>query len=258
MKSMPVLFAAHGSPMNALANNAFTKSLNELGQQLPRPQAILCVSAHWETQGTQILAVKNPQTIHDFYGFPKPLFEVQYPAPGSLELANEVQNLIPGSTLSDRWGFDHGTWSVLVHLYPKADIPVIQLSLDTSKTPDQHLEVGKLLQPLREKNILIMGSGNIVHNLRKIQWQNPNGALDWAKEFDQDIKLALEKHQQQDLTHYEEKFGEAAHLSVPTNEHYLPFLYCVGAAATEDKISYPYEGYEMGSLSMRSVLWEKN
>lgn len=255
MTRMPVLFVGHGSPMNALDKNAFTESLATLGTKLPRPQAILCVSAHWETQGTQILYNAAPPTIHDFYGFPKPLFDMQYPARGPMSLARDTQKLLPGSTLNEKWGLDHGTWSVLVHMYPHADIPVYQLSIDVTKTPGQHLEIGKLLKPLRDQGVLILGSGNIVHNLRLINWREPKSAYDWAKEFDADIKVALENRDADSLVHYEQKFGSVAEKSAPTPEHYYPLLYTFGATDEKDQLSYPYEGFEMGSLSMRNVLW---
>ncbi|MEK2644576.1 4,5-DOPA dioxygenase extradiol [Bdellovibrio sp. BCCA] len=256
MSLMPVLFVGHGSPMNALDTNPFTVGLNTLGKMLPKPQAILCVSAHWETQGTQVLYNAAPATIHDFYGFPKALFDVQYPARGPLSIAHEAQKLLPDSTLNEKWGLDHGAWSVLVHMFPHADIPVFQVSLDVTKTPEQHLEMGKLLRPLREKGVLILGSGNIVHNLRVLNWREPTAVYPWNQEFDLAIKKSLEERDTATLTGFEKKLGEAAALSVPTPEHYLPLLYCYGASTEQDKISYPYEGgYEMGSLSMRSVLW---
>lgn len=255
MTRMPVLFVGHGSPMNALDTNPFTETLSALGKKLPKPQAILVVSAHWETQGTQVLHTAAPQTIHDFYGFPKPLFDMQYPAKGPLKLAEETQKLIPGSVLSEKWGLDHGTWAILVHMYPDADIPVYQLSIDVTKTPEQHLEIGKLLRPLREQGVLIVGSGNIVHNLRLINWREPKAAYAWAQEFDADIKKSLDNRDADSLMHFEEKFGDAAKKSVPTPEHYYPLLYCYGASDESDKLIYPYEGFEMGSLSMRNALW---
>lgn len=253
---MPVLFFGHGSPMNALDKNPFTESLNQLGRSLPRPQAVLSVSAHWETEGTKVLYHPDPPTIHDFYGFPKALFDVQYPARGPLSIAHETQRLLPKSELYDKWGLDHGTWSVLTHLYPHADIPVFQVSLDVTKTPEQHIEMGKKLRPLREQGVLIIGSGNIVHNLRLVQWRNPTARLPWAEEFDAKIKDALEKRDDKTLTGYED-LGESATLSVPTPEHYLPLLYAYGASTESDSISYPYEGFEMGALSMRSVMWSR-
>lgn len=255
MSRMPVFFAGHGSPMNALAQSPFTESLTALGNKLPKPQAILCVSAHWETQGTQVLYNSTPQTIHDFYGFPKPLFDVQYPAPGSLEFAKKTQALLPGSILNEKWGLDHGTWSVLVHMYPQANIPVYQVSLDVTKSPEQHLEFGRLLRPLREQGVLIVGSGNIVHNLGLINWRDPKAAYPWAIEFDSVVKNALVKRSPQGLTQVESQHREAAEKSVPTPEHYLPLLYCYAASDESDTLSFPYEGFEMGSLSMRNALW---
>ncbi|MEK2687883.1 4,5-DOPA dioxygenase extradiol [Bdellovibrio sp. GT3] len=254
MKRMPVIFAAHGSPMNALAKTPFTDALTALGERVPHPQAILVVSAHWETEGTKVLYTATPQTIHDFYGFPKALFDVQYPARGPLSLAQTTQKLIPGSELTEKWGLDHGTWSVLVHMFPKADIPVFQLSLDVHAPPEKHIEMGKHLRSLREQGVLILASGNIVHNLREIKWREPDSSTPWAVEFDSAIKQALEQRDEKSLAHIE-KFGSAAELSVPTPEHYWPLLYAFGASDDKDKISYPYEGFEMGSLSMRTVMW---
>ncbi|HWU44184.1 MAG TPA: 4,5-DOPA dioxygenase extradiol [Bdellovibrio sp.] len=256
MNRMPVLFVGHGSPMNALAKNSFTESLNRLGRELPKPQAVLCISAHWETQGTQVLYEAAPRTIHDFHGFPKPLFDLQYPARGPLSIAHEAQNLLPGATLNDKWGLDHGTWSVLVHMYPHADIPTFQVSLDITKSWEEHLEFGKLLKPLRDKGVLIIGSGNIVHNLRLLDWEHPEATLPWAVEFDKEIKNALDHRDATTLTHFPQLFEIIAKKAVPTPEHYLPLLYCFGASDKSDTLSYPYEGFEMGSLSMRNVLWQ--
>lgn len=255
MTRMPVLFAAHGSPMNALAKNAFTETLARLGAQLPTPQAILVVSAHWETAGTQVLYNATPQTIHDFYGFPKALFDLQYPARGSLSFASATHKLIPDSVLSEKWGLDHGTWSVLVHMYPHAEIPVFQLSLDVKASPAEHIEMGRKLRSLREQGVLIVGSGNIVHNLRAIQWRDPEAKYEWAVEFDAGIKKALDERDEKTLAQYAEKFGSAAEMSVPSPEHYWPLLYAFGASDEKDTLSYPFEGFEMGSLSMRTVLW---
>ncbi|WP_413585002.1 4,5-DOPA dioxygenase extradiol [Bdellovibrio sp. HCB274] len=257
MNRMPVIFAAHGSPMNALAKTPFTEALAALGDRLPKPQAILVVSAHWETEGTKILFNATPQTIHDFYGFPKALFDVQYPARGPLTLAQATQKLVPGAELTEKWGLDHGTWSVLVHMFPNADIPVFQLSLDVNAPPEKHIEVGRHLRSLREQGVLILASGNIVHNLREIKWRDTNGSFDWAVEFDSAIKNALDQRDEKSLTQYLEKFGTAAELSVPSPEHYWPLLYAFGASDEKDKISYPYEGFEMGSLSMRTVMWSR-
>lgn len=254
MSKMPALFVGHGSPMNALEQNAVTTCFQKLGKDLPRPQAILSISAHWETEGTQVLSQPRPPTIHDFYGFPKALFDIEYPAEGSVRLAAETQKLVPNSTLSEKWGLDHGTWSVLVHMYPKADIPVYQLSLDVKKSPQEHLETARHLLQLRKEGVLILGSGNIVHNLRALNWQEPQGIYPWGLEFDQTIKKALEERDEKTLTGYE-NLGQIAKLSVPTPEHYLPLLYVAGASTPDDILTYPFEGYAFGSLSMRSVLY---
>ena len=254
LSKMPALFVGHGSPMNALEQNTATESFQKLGKDLPRPKAILAVSAHWETEGTQVLANAQPPTIHDFYGFPKALFDIEYPAAGAPALAKRTQELLGDAVLSEKWGLDHGTWSVLVHMYPKADIPVYQLSLDAKKSPQEHLETGRKLRTLREEGVLILGSGNIVHNLRAINWKEPNGVYSWGLEFDQQIKKALEARDEKTLTGYAD-LGDIAKLSVPTAEHYLPLLYVVGATTQDDVLTYPYQGYAMGSLSMRSVLY---
>lgn len=256
MSAMPVLFIGHGSPMNALEKNAFTDRLNKLGKTLPKPQAVLSVSAHWETEGTKVLYHPDPPTIHDFYGFPKPLFDFQYPARGPLSVAHEAQRLLPHSELYDKWGLDHGTWSVLTHIYPHADVPTFQVSLDVTKNSQQHLEFGERLRALREQGVLIVASGNIVHNLKMLHWRDPKAQYPWAEEFDGKIKEALDTRDTQTLTNYK-KLGDGANLSVPTPEHYLPLLYAFGASTPEDQISYPYEGFEMGSLSMRSVMWSR-
>lgn len=253
---MPVLFLGHGSPMNAISKNAFTETLHRLGKTLPRPQAILSVSAHWETPGTQVLYKAEPPTIHDFYGFPEALQRVEYPAQGSLTVAREVKKLIPQSNFSDTWGLDHGTWSVLVHLYPHADIPVLQLSLDTQSTPRQHYEIGRMLRPLREQGVLIMGSGNIVHNLRKVSWDG-SGTFEWAHRFSEGIHQALINRDDEKIISYQESFSADAGIAVPTPEHFEPLFYALGAATPEDKISFPYEGFELGSLDMQCVMYSR-
>lgn len=253
---MPVLFVGHGSPMNALEKNAFSESLRRLGQELPKPRAIAAISAHWETEGTQVLYRAEPPTIHDFYGFPKPLFEVNYPASGPLSIAQETKKLIGDAQLNETWGLDHGTWAVLLHMYPHADIPTFQISLDVKKTMQQHLEVGKKLRTLREQGVLILGSGNIVHNLGQISWKQRDFAHNWNRAFDTEVAEALEKRDEVSLTDIYKSYNGEAEMSVPSPEHYVPLLYCLGASSASDKISYPYEGYEYGSLSMRSVLWK--
>lgn len=254
VEKMPVLFVGHGSPMNAIEHNAFTESLSELSGRLPRPKAVCVVSAHWVTSGSQVLASDHPKTIHDFYGFPKPLYEVQYPAPGApVEAEKLARN--PEIAPDDKWGLDHGSWSVLRHLYPKADVPAFQLSLDERRSFKEHLELGREIESLRERGVLILGSGNIVHNLRRIDWNNPSGAYDWAVEFDARVKDAVEARNAEALA-APEKWGEGLLATAhPTVEHYLPLLYCMGSTDDRDAISYPYEGFDFGSISMRMILF---
>jgi len=240
--------------MNALEKNAFTQTLNKLGKSLPRPQAILSISAHWETLGTQVLYKAQPTTIHDFYGFPEALQKMEYPAAGSLTVAREVKKLIPGAEFNETWGLDHGSWSVLVHLYPHADVPVLQLSLDTKATPQRHYEIGQMLRPLREQGVLILGTGNISHNLRKLS-RDGSGDFAWATTFDEGIRQALLTRDNDKVISYEEHFPQEAPLAVPSPEHYYPLLYALGASTAEDKVSFPYEGFEMGSLDMRCVMF---
>lgn len=253
---MPVLFIGHGSPMNAIADNAWTQTISKLGKSLPQPKAILCVSAHWETQGVKVLTSEHPQTIHDFGGFPQELFDVQYPAQGSRDFAHRTLQLLrPYKASPDvKWGLDHGTWSVLIHLFPEANIPVFQLSLDRSMNEKAHFEVGKSLRALRDEGVLIIGSGNIVHNLRKVTWRDPNaGPFDWTTKFDEEIKQALLTRDNDSVIYHKLKFPVESPLAVPSDEHYLPLLYCLGASDENDTVTFPYEGYEMGSLSMRAV-----
>ena len=253
---MPVVFVGHGNPMNAIVENSFTRSLQDLGQQLPRPRAILVVSAHWLTAGTWVTRMDQPKTIHDFRGFPQALFDVRYPAPGNSELAARIQTLSkkPSIQADDSWGLDHGTWSVLNKMYPLADIPVLQLSIDMSESPAFHLEVGKLLQTLRSEGVLILGSGNIVHNLRHAAWDKPEQGFDWALEFDEWSKQKLLSGDYVSLANDFMK-TEAGRLSVPTPDHYYPMLYVLGAAdPNKDKIHFAFEGYDMGSISMRTFV----
>lgn len=251
---MPLLFIGHGSPMNAIDTNNYTKALAKLGQSLLRPRLILVVSAHWLTSGTWVTAMQSPKTIHDFYGFPPALFEVQYPAPGSPELANLVQQLTlsPGiqPDLSE-WGLDHGTWSVLRHLYPAADIPVVQLSLDMGQPPSYHFGIGQQLGQLREQGVLVIGSGNLVHNLRQLRWEAQAKPFDWAIEYDQWIKAKLIAR---DFTSLTKNFKDslAAQFSHPTWEHYFPLLYILGASAPQDELTFEYEEIQNASISMRS------
>jgi 4,5-DOPA dioxygenase extradiol len=254
LEKMPVLFVGHGSPMNAIEHNAFTKTLEDLSARLPKPKAVCVVSAHWVTSGSHVLASAHPRTIHDFSGFPRPLYEVQYPAPGAPKEAEKLANG-PEIALDDKWGLDHGSWSVLRHMYPKADVPAFQLSLDERRSFKEHLELGREIQSLRERGVLILGSGNIVHNLRRIDWDNPSGAYDWAVEFDSKVKAAVEAHDANALAQ-PEKWGDALLATAhPTVEHYLPLLYCMGSTDERDAVSYPYEGFDFGSISMRMILF---
>ncbi len=240
--------------MNAIEHNAFTESLSELSARLPRPKAVCVVSAHWVTSGSQVLASDHPRTIHDFYGFPKPLYEVQYPAPGAPTEAEKLARN-PEIVPDEKWGLDHGSWSVLRHLYPNADVPAFQLSLDERRSFKEHLELGREIESLRERGVLILGSGNIVHNLRRIDWNNPSGAYDWAVEFDAKVKGAVEARNAEALA-APEKWGAGLLATAhPTVEHYLPLLYCMGSTDDRDAMSYPYEGFDFGSISMRMILF---
>jgi 4,5-DOPA dioxygenase extradiol len=252
---MPVLFIGHGSPMNAIEQNAFTESLGKLSARLPRPKAVCVVSAHWVTSGTHVLKSEHPRTIHDFYGFPRPLYEVQYPAPGAPQEAEKLAS-DPEIREDETWGLDHGARSVLRHMYPKADVPAFQLSLDKRRGFKEHLDLGREISNLRQRGVLILGSGNIVHNLGRVDWENPHGAYDWAIEFDARVKAAVESHDTHALAepqHWGDALLSTAH---PTVEHYLPLLYCIGGTDEKDSVSYPYEGFDFGSISMRAVLFQ--
>lgn len=239
--------------MNAIEHNGFTETLTDLSARLPKPKAICVVSAHWVTTGAHVMASEHPRTIHDFYGFPRPLYEVQYPAPGAPEEAAKMASH-PEIATDTTWGLDHGSWSVLRHMYPKADVPAYQLSLDERRGFKEHLELGREIQSLRDRGVLILGSGNIVHNLRRIDWNNPSGAYDWALEFDAKVKNAVDAHDANALA-APEKWGDALlETAHPTAEHYLPLLYCMGSTDERDTISYPYEGFDYGSISMRMIL----
>ncbi|HRO67279.1 MAG TPA: 4,5-DOPA dioxygenase extradiol [Pseudobdellovibrionaceae bacterium] len=254
----PALFVGHGSPMNAIEENGFTRSLLEVRADLPsKPRAILTVSAHWETKGVCVQASKAPKTIHDFGGFPQALFDVQYPAPGAPELARKIEELLrdEGARATEDWGLDHGAWSVLRHLYPDADVPVLQLSLDLLRSPREHLRVAEKLKPLREEGVLILGTGNIVHNLRTIQWRGGSAAYDWAVRFDEAVKTALLKRDPLEIVKLMEEGSEDYRSSVPSVEHFLPLLYVSAVSDENEQPSFPFEGIEMGSISMRSVLY---
>jgi 4,5-DOPA dioxygenase extradiol len=249
---MPVLFIGHGSPMNGIENNPFTHSLQQLGKDLPKPKAIMVISAHWLTNGTYVLNSPAPKTIYDFGGFPEELYKVKYNAPGAPEYAQKTKDLITSVTakLDHDWGLDHGAWTILKHLYPAADIPTYQLSIDASKPASYHYNLAKELSALRTKGVLIIGSGNIVHNLGRLSWNDPEAKYDWSIEFDEAVKKHLNNHQHDELVHYE-KMGKAAMLSVPTNDHYLPMIYSIGLHQKNEELIYTYESIEMGSISMR-------
>jgi 4,5-DOPA dioxygenase extradiol len=249
---MPVLFVGHGSPMNAIEDNEFSRAWAEAAKALPTPRAILCVSAHWETNGTQVTAMARPRIIHDFQGFPGALFQKQYPAPGSPDLARLAQTIARPTpiALDLEWGLDHGAWSVLCRMFPKADIPVVQLSLDRGKAPAAHYALGRKLAGLRRKGVLIVGSGNVVHNLREIIWRDT--ALDWAVEFDARIAQAIRTREHDSIIHYQ-GFGQAASLAVPTNEHFLPLLYVLAAQDAREGVQFFAEKVTLGSMSMRSL-----
>ncbi len=254
---MPVLFVGHGSPMNALEDNPFTRSLSSMGKTLRekhQPSAILVVSAHWLTQGSYVNISPKPETIHDFGGFPQPLFDMQYPAPGAPDVAKQTAKLSAFLHESDDWGLDHGAWTILHHLFPEADIPVFQMSIDYHRPLQYHLELAKELRSLREKGVLIIGSGNIVHNLRlsvpRFQ-SNDSRPFDWATEFDQWTLSKIQQRDFQSLTNYE-LAGTSGKLSVPTVDHYVPLLYSLGLADAKEDIRQTYEEVTFGGISMRT------
>ncbi|APS28471.1 4,5-DOPA dioxygenase extradiol [Pectobacterium brasiliense] len=252
---MPALFLGHGSPMNVLESNVYTQAWQTLGETLPRPKAIIAVSAHWYTRGTAVTAMENPRTIHDFGGFPKALFDTQYPAPGSPELAARIQQVLaPYSVTADhsQWGLDHGSWGVLIKMYPDADIPVVQLSVDGTQPAAYHYELGRKLAALRDEGIMIVASGNVVHNLRAAKWEGDGEAYPWAISFNQFVRDSL-TYQGNDHPLVNFMQHEGAALSNPTPEHYLPLLYVLGSWDGREAISIPVDGLEMGSLSMLSV-----
>ncbi len=251
---MPAVFVGHGSPMNALEDNIYARGWNKLGKNLPRPNAILAISAHWLTEGTSVHIATKPKTIHDFWGFPKELYDMTYPCPGAPEYAREAVSAVKKVRISEdtNWGVDHGTWIVLHHMYPEADVPVFQMSIDMSKSSQWHFELGQELATLREKGVLIMGSGNIVHNLGNISWEENAKPFDWAVEFDTQVKDLLEKGDYHSLIAYE-KLGTAAALAIPTPDHYWPLLYMLGLQEKNDELSFPVEGIAHGSVSMRAI-----
>ncbi len=257
-EKMPVLFLGHGSPMNAIEENEFVQGFRAIKEKIPTPQAILCISAHWETKGTYVTAMQHPKTIHDFGGFPKALFDVQYPAPGNPDLANEIKNNIKSVQigLDDNWGLDHGAWSVIKHLYPKANIPVLEMSLDYYQSPQYHYDLAKELAWLREKGVLIIGSGNIVHNLRMVAWDKMNEVgygFDWATETNEKVKQLVSNGNYKQLTNYR-SLGSGFQMSIPTPEHYLPMIYAIALKNDKDEISFFNDKMIAGSLSMTSII----
>lgn len=256
-EKMPVLFIGHGSPMNAIEDNEFSKRWQQMGKEIRTPKAVVVVSAHWLTKGTMVTAMPNPKTIHDFGGFPQALFDVQYPAPGSPELASEIQKLItnPAVELDHDWGLDHGTWSVVKHMYPNADIPVLQLSIDYYKPAAYHYELAKQLLSLRKKGILIIGSGNMVHNLRMVAWDKlnePEYGFDWALEMNDIFKNKISNGFHKELIQYE-KLHKAVTLAIPSPDHYYPLLYILALQTDNDKVEFFNDKAVGGSLTMTSV-----
>ncbi len=251
---MPVLFVGHGSPMNAIEKNPYTQMLEGLARKIQKPKAILVVSAHWMSEGTWVLGVEKPKTIHDFYGFPQELFDVQYPAPGSPETAKHIVNTIADPRIHndlEMWGFDHGTWSVLRHMYPKADVPVLQMSLYMARSPEYHFHIGQQLSKLRDQGVLILGSGNLVHNLRLMNRTTHAKPHDWALEFDAWLK---EKIEARDFSALIKNFHliEAGKLSIPTMDHFLPVHYILGAADSKDELRFEFEEIHNAAISMRT------
>lgn len=254
---MPALFVGHGSPMYAIEENEFVEKWRRMGDELPKPTAILAISAHWETRGTQVTAMPKPQTIHDFGGFPQALFDIQYPAPGSPELASEIVQTVKQTPVipDERWGLDHGTWSVIRRIYPDATIPVVQLSMDYQKTPQQHYELAKELAGLRKKGVLIVGSGNMVHNLRRVAWDKPDDVEyghDWAIEANELLKKLILENNHKALINYK-SLGSAVQLAAPTPDHFIPLLYALALKNEEDDLSFFNDKAVMGSLTMTSL-----
>ena len=250
---LPVLFLAHGNPMNALADNSFTRALRKLAAALPRPDAVLVISAHWLTRGsTHVLTAAMPRTIHDFGGFPRELYDIQYPAPGAPGSAALVREMVPEIEADDEWGLDHAAWAILRHLWPAADVPVFELSLDMVASPAAHWDIGRRLAPLRDRGVLVVGSGNIVHSFAGVSWA-PNAVPEpWAEEFDAWVAEAVERRDRERLVDYRAA-GRAARLSVPTTDHYLPLLYAAAMSTRDDAVSFPYAAIEMAAMSMRCV-----
>lgn len=253
---MPILFLGHGNPMNAIEENEFVNGFREIGAEIPKPDVILCISAHWETRGTFVTAMEKPRTIHDFGGFPRELYEIEYPAPGSPELANDIIESVTKVKIEPdyQWGLDHGAWSVIKHLYPDASVPVVQLSLDYTKSAEYHYQLAQELSPLREKGVLIIGSGNMIHNLRLAAWDKLNDqfAYDWAIEADTRMKKFMQGENHQELIDYTAQ-GESFRLAIPTPEHYLPLLYILALKEKQESITIFNDKIVAGLLSMASL-----
>jgi len=252
---LPIVFFGHGNPLNALQQNVYTGAWAAVGKSIEKPKAILCVSAHWYVPGTAITAMAYPRTIHDFGGFPQELYQVHYPTPGSPALAQRIRQLLAPTpvALDESWGLDHGTWSVLLHVFPEADVPVLQLSIDETQPPEFHYDLGKQLLPLREEGVFVIGSGNLVHNLHTYAWgRHDIQPFDWAMRFETLARELLINRNHERLVNYE-TLGRDATLSAPTPDHYLPLLYVLGASTADDIISFPVEGFDGGSVSMLCV-----
>ncbi len=254
-RKLPAIFFGHGNPMNAVRRNAYTEAWAAIGEEIPQPRAVLCVSAHWYVSRTAVTANTAPRTIHDFGGFPPELYQVQYPAPGDPQLARRVRDLLSPLPVEfdEGWGLDHGTWSVLKHVYPRADVPVVQLSIDETKDARFHYEIGQRLAPLRGEGVLIAGSGNLVHNLHSYAWgRRAVPPYDWASRFERRARELLLAGDHGPLIAYENLGGDAL-LSIPTPDHYIPLLYVIGAGAEGEKVGFPAEGVDGGSISMLAV-----
>lgn len=254
--SMPVIFFGHGNPMNAITENVYGKKWHAIGRGLPKPKAVLAVSAHWYVEETAVTAMAQPRTIHDFGGFPRELFEVQYPAPGDPQLAARIAELLAPAKVrldQDSWGLDHGTWSVLAHVFPEANVPVVQLSIDETKPPQHHYELAQRLAPLRDEGVLVIGSGNVVHNLHAYAWgRHPAEPFDWAVRFEQRVRELVLENNHGPLVDYE-SLGRDALLSAPTPDHYLPLIYTLALRRESDQVTFPVEGVDGGSISMLTV-----
>lgn len=256
MSKMPVLFVGHGSPMNAIEDNNYTRTWRNIAERIPKPEVILSVSAHWYTKGTRIMNEENPKTIYDMYGFPKKLYEVSYNTSGSPRMAKVSKDMILRETEYDNsWGIDHGTWSVLVHMYPDRDIPVFQISIDADAPPEEHYKIGMELRALRKQGVLIFGTGNVVHNLRMVDWSKSGEGFDWAYEFDDYISENILNVKHDNILKFNE-LGNIARMAVPTPDHFYPLLYALGASDEDDKISIYNKSCELGSLTMTAYLWE--